>query len=300
MLNLEEIEFIGPEVRRFCTNRGISSFLSIVTNGTLLTATNTERLVSAGVEFAMVTLDGPQAIHDERRPFVSGQGTFEIVLQHICTTVDRLKIYLLMNVDRHNCNSGKELIETLAAHNLSDRLYGVFVAFVEPTRPMTEHCQMFDMPRGELATYNVSINKAFLEHGFRIRNLVQLGFCTMNNDDNYIFDPRGDIYKCITGVGDEHFRVGSLDDDLNTLAIRASQFIENDPCNGRPECLTCRFLPMCKGGCRHESYVRYGDATRGICMRDYYETWVPEVIKQIYAAPAFEADVRRPRWVGAL
>ncbi|MEW6717707.1 MAG: radical SAM protein [Chloroflexota bacterium] len=296
MLNFAQIKQIGLRVKHMCSKNGINSF-SIVTNGTLLTPGRVEHLVNSGVEFAMITLDGPQPIHDIRRPFLSGQGTFDIVLRHIAQAADKLKIHLLMNVDKHNCKSAEELADVLVKHGLQDKLYGVCVAFVEPTKPLTEHCRLYDMPRDELASYNVSINKVFIESGFKIRDLINLGFCTMNSDNSFIFDPRGDIYKCITGVGDEHFKVGSVNDDFNILAIRASQFVENEPCNHNPDCCECAFLPMCKGGCRHESYVRYGNMATGVCMLDYYSVWVPKIVKEIYTGMDKNAATKFTDWM---
>ena len=246
-----------------------------MTNGTRLTPRITERLLDAGIDHALVTLDGPKEIHDERRCFIANDGTFDKIVKNIIYSAGKIKISLNINVDKHNCKSAHLLANILAKKKLHKLLSNVTVSLVEPSLVPLEHCMKYDLPQQEYCKYNILIYKEFFKLGFKLGALLDRGFCTLSRDNQYIIDPRGDIYVCVTGVGDRNFTIGNIAEDFNILAIRLSQYLESNPSDSINECIDCVYRPICRGGCRHESYVRFGDKNKGICMKDYYMNWIP-------------------------
>jgi uncharacterized protein len=46
------------------------------------------------------------------------------------------------------------------------------------------------------------------------------------------------------------------------------------------ECLSCKYLPLCFGGCRYMKYVRDGNLSGVDCKRPYYEACLEALVKQ--------------------
>ena len=104
----------------------------------------------------------------------------------------------------------------------------------------------------------------------------------LNSVGNFLIDPRGDIYNCLGGVGEKVFMLGNINDDFNTLFLKLSKFIEMDKCAGNEECTSCKYLPMCAGGCSFESYVNFGSINKIVCVKDQLEIEIPNVLKLLY------------------
>jgi MoaA/NifB/PqqE/SkfB family radical SAM enzyme len=80
LINNSSFDFI-----RYAKRKGL--IIGIVTNGTLLTRENAEKLVSAGLDFITISLDGPKKIQNEIR----GVECFDDVVRGIGNIIDMKK-----------------------------------------------------------------------------------------------------------------------------------------------------------------------------------------------------------------
>lgn len=44
-------------------------------------------------------------------------------------------------------------------------------------------------------------------------------------------------------------------------------------------CVSCRYFPVCLGGCKAQAYMKYNTCLRCYCRKSYYDKVVPEYIK---------------------
>ncbi|MBC7975454.1 MAG: radical SAM protein, partial [Myxococcales bacterium] len=137
LLNLDVLCHLSRRLRDEAAATGAYYESLVITNGALLTRAVAEQLRAAGVEAAQVTLDGPAAVHDQRRPFKGGQGSFDRILANLRETTDVLRTIVRVNVDQGNHASQRELVRVLADAKLLDgphaaRIYaGKVTAYTE-------------------------------------------------------------------------------------------------------------------------------------------------------------------------
>jgi uncharacterized protein len=73
-----------------------------------------EQFKNLRLSFIQITLDGPQDVHDKRRPLKSGQGTFEKILTNIEENIDIMpNVSLRINVDKENVSRVNEILDEL-------------------------------------------------------------------------------------------------------------------------------------------------------------------------------------------
>ena len=219
-----------------------------------------------------VTIDGPAWIHNIRRAFADGRGTFHLIERGVNAALDkRLPLSLRVNIDLENIDYVKDLgafiLDTgwLNAEN--------FHCYVSP---VTDNSSLggYDRITDEslllekmlaLRDSDPDIAKIFnINHflGFNyVRKLVEerepklpvlyrceavLGM--------YIFDPRGNIYVCLEASGNPQFSVGSYVPKLELSDAKIDEWFTKDLVH-LPTCSGCKVRFICAGGCAFKAFV---------------------------------------------
>lgn len=269
LLNLEAIHRFTTELRQIVKKLNLKIFFRMISNGTLLTREVARDLYSWGVRKVAITMDGPQEIHDRRRPYSDGSGSFEMIFQNIISAAKVLNVRINIQVDTHNSDYIVPFLDMLAEHGLKEQVSILFGTVMDTTWHQ-KHCQDFVHKPAVMGKYYVEAVKAGLNRGFRVEGLASTGLCPFNIDNDIIIDTKGDLYKCLSGVGHQPFRVGTVSDNLQTLFPIFSQFIEQSLFNNQI-CRECVYLPLCGSGCRYQSYVRTGDYRTRNCHKPFFD-----------------------------
>jgi uncharacterized protein len=112
----------------------------IVTNGVQLGA-YAHLLSSYPIDFVQVTLDGPREVHNRRRVFASGRGSFDRIVESIDQALNEsLKIALRVNIDGENISRLAQLARFILRKGWIDRGVAVGVSPVDEFAPETEWC----------------------------------------------------------------------------------------------------------------------------------------------------------------
>lgn len=99
LLGMSVIESLSEQIIALCEEKELQYQAGIITNGYLLTPENAEKLKKYNVRYAQVTVDGPKEIHNERRPTVNGQGTYDVIMNNLKSMpVSRFLIPLVSTV----------------------------------------------------------------------------------------------------------------------------------------------------------------------------------------------------------
>ncbi len=242
---------------------------SSVTNGTLLTKETVKELKPLGFTASQVTLDGPELLHDDRRRMKSGKGTFDVIFNNILNVVDDIGIGLSINTDRQNYEAIPEFLDFLASYGLADKIVLAF-NIVQPAVKEQEHCKKHIFNAGEVSESQFMVYKAAVDKGFNIQHRIVSGVCRSQHEFSVVFDPVGDIYPCPATVGIDKFYSGNVTQPLNEFYRRWSQHIGSEPWNTE-ECLDCKYLPICLGGCRHQLYTSLEKFDGPICHKDSFK-----------------------------
>jgi len=83
LLELNTIINLSKRFLALCRRHNVTYKAGITTNGTLLTPAIARKLKNLGVFKAQVTIDGPPDVHNKRRPFKGGRGSFDAITKHL-------------------------------------------------------------------------------------------------------------------------------------------------------------------------------------------------------------------------
>ncbi|QKR00309.1 radical SAM protein [Metallosphaera tengchongensis] len=270
LLELRRIEEISKSLP------GVDYSFSLVTNGSMLTKGVVDRLTPLGLSHVQITLDGPREVHDRRRYYIDGRGSFDVIVKNLRELQDRVKVVLRVNIDVHNFHEVDKLLDELKSEGISNvRL-----------DPHLVHTNLFRnewwenvIPRETESDVLLTFWQKAHERGFKIpQDIFRLGLCVAYVDEDIVVDPEGKIYPCWAFTGNHLYVKGRLEED-GTLTLN-EKLLGRKTLRIREECKECPFLPLCFGGCRFLSVLE-GKGYNGLdCRREAYEKIV-KLVKNI-------------------
>ncbi|MBU6996112.1 MAG: radical SAM protein [Theionarchaea archaeon] len=268
---LLEIEHMMQLIRHFTVAAGDTGFtfsVSMTTNGTLLTPEIVSELEQYPVEVVQVTLDGPKSLHDLKRVYASGKGTYEDIIRGIdLLRSSSIRPKIRVNIDGVNKDHIPELLDDLKERGLSDVqiYYGI-------VRTISKVCESYGpscMKDSEIKSVLPKVWGETLARGFPIplkpfNNLVG---CGMQSNSSFTIDPEGHVYKCVTGTGYPDQRIGTINEqgDVPAWSPIYYQWFSRNPLEFS-SCRACTFFPLCGGGCPMIAYSRKGTYQSGGCF----------------------------------
>ena len=281
LMNIPPIEYIASEIREYSEKNGISFSFNITTNGSLLKPELVERLNPLGLANIRITLDGDRDVHNSKRPFIGGRGTFDLIIRNMLQVIDKTKIRINTNVDNENLDSVPRLLDYLEQEGLKEKIDQI------KFNPIVHIQQQDDEPRPTRQADCAPASEEWVmdsliqltwdayRRGFRTENEARFTICSMNLDGTaVVIDPLGGIYTCPAFVGREGFQAGDI--DHGELTHRHREFMDMPIPD---DCFECAYMPVCGGGCRHLAYTKYGDISQTTCEKDYIQRAMMESLK---------------------
>ncbi len=301
------------EVVAYCEPRferhGALVDFTLTTNATLLDEALVDWL-NAHRFGLTVSMDGPKALHDRNRLTVGGHGTYDVVRRKVEMLLAR---YTARPVGcRVTLTRGVTDVE-----RIFDHLQGEIGFHEVGFGPVTSgEINTFNLPPDELAEAFAGLKRLgmrYLDHALRGRNL---GFGNMHQLLTDMHEGNRKQLPCGAGVGllavdgdgglnlCHRFTGSSMplfgDVDRGIDRPRLAAFIEKRMDRSGTGCQTCRIRNICSGGCYHESYAKYGDATHPsyhYCdlLRDWIDFGIEVYARIITESPEFFAAHVSPR-----
>jgi uncharacterized protein len=273
LCNVEAIEKIAQTLSNVSANGGIALFQSAVTNGSLLSKEVAERIHNAGVRALQITLDGTQKVHDLRRPFASGDGTYDVIVSNLIASAGLFDVAINIIADRNNIQHIPELLDALAAEPLRSMISHVNISPLSAPDCQSAWFDEHSLPQKEYAEAVVRLMKEVVRRGLRVRQLLSPGVCMVLQDRNALITPDGHITKCVqcAGAADDPFRVASVRDDIDVFLMRAARFVAH--CEA--SCRGCTWRPFCTPGCWYDRIKGRGWK----CHRAWHAAYVPGILR---------------------
>ena len=280
LLSLPLIKAMAEKLQAITNDMGRTFSFRMVTNGALFTREVAGKLVPLGLTGIKTTIDGPPDIHNKSRPFISGAGSFDVVLKNIKACADFVDIEVGGNYDADNYPEFVGLLDILESAGLGpDRLYAVkFDPIFQHTEDRALQkksrmgCQSYDEPW--ILEADRLLRKEILKRGYHTGKPGPL-CCMIENPDSLVINNNGDFFKCPCFVGVPEYCVGNLE---NGMADYKNQYGLGVWKNRK--CLECVYLPLCFGGCRHMTYMQTGRIDGVSCMKDYLDNALELLVKQ--------------------
>ncbi len=257
-----------------------------------------------------VSMDGPRAMHDRNRRTIGGHGTYDIVRRKVEMLLAR---YTARPVGcRVTLTRGATDVE-----DIFDHLQGELGFHEVGFGPVTSgDIAAFNLPADELAAVFAGLKRLgrrYLAHALEGRNV---GFGNMHqlltdmHEGNkkqlpcgagvglLAVDGDGGLNLCHRFTGSNMPLFGDVDKGIDRPRLAA--FVEKRLDRAGTGCQTCRIRNICSGGCYHESYAKYGDATHPsyhYCdlLRDWVDFGIEVYARIITENPGFFAAHVSPR-----
>lgn len=266
LLRLSLIEELTHAIRDYCKSVSARYGATISTNGVLLDDERVEKLIALDVNSFQISLDGPPAVQELRRPSLNRKPTYGPIVDNIGRLLDAgAQVNIKVIIDRENWRQVPELFQDLARRGLLTRLQfaiqeteGKFAALQYD--PCFETFEQYTSAKMELL-------KVLRGHGYTLSDPSQKGeFCAATSPYSTIIDMSGTAYRCATEPDNEVGHLGA--DGTVSLQNRAYEdlFTTRDGLSDEL-CKTCKVLPICGGGC---TLAAEKMARRGRCS--YFRT----------------------------
>ena len=276
-MNLVE-ELCSTLAERLTSLKKTISFY-VSTNGTLLTRDVARRLIAVGVRGGQVSVDGVAKLHDERRPYLTGEGTHDVILRNIVDVADIFDVCVKVNFDRHSCEHFEDLLDELEQAGLRE-IVTMKLEAVAPTRCSTDdsshHCAVhaFDSRGADLARTYADLIDAAAKRGFQVsRDTGHSSPCMFTAQHQVAIGQSGDLYKCVSSVGIPEFIVGSVFDEEygpRYSSCMAARYVALSCLDSTD----CPYVPICAGGCQYEAFVTQGRYGKKLCRRQFHEAQI--------------------------
>lgn len=252
LLSYKKIVSIGKLARELCDTHDIGFMTNITSNGYLLNAKRIEELISTGIYSYQITVDGPPEIHNRTRVLKNGGDSFWRIYENIVLLArvhGKVSVSLRVNFNHTNFYSIPELLQLFPEdirHQLKIMYEPIFgdkclsatdnIDGLEISSKMTEYYHLaqelgYDVVLGSIGT-------------------GRLVYCFAERENQFIINYNGDLFKCSACSYKKEERVGHLDPAgkviLNNKELDKWFSIDafEEKCN------TCKYLPLCMGGCR--------------------------------------------------
>ncbi|MGC8831169.1 MAG: radical SAM protein [Thermoproteota archaeon] len=220
------------------------------------------------IDEIQTTIDGPRTIHDKRRMYLNGEGTFDKIINGLQECVKRgIRTSVRTNVDLYNLPHLHNLAEDFHSRGWLDlpnfRWYlGITQNYGKCI--IEEHCKLVSVPemikeifllkKKNNIPHDIPVGITYLKVIINLLNRKVtpplFAFCPSNIKHTYVFDPYGDVYSCTFAIGQKELIVGRYVPDL-ILNEEYLKVWEKDVTK-QSECINCEFMLLCGGGCMYQ------------------------------------------------
>lgn len=274
-LALDVVEDLTDRFVASCEKKSARYHSVGISNGYRLDAAMVATLKRCRISALQVSLDGAQPFHDSTRALVNGRPTYERILANVLEAAAEITINLRINIDSHNVASVPELLDDLERRGLSGKV-GLYFAHVEAFNEQSAPYEASCLSRERYAASEPSFLAMALDLGFSIAGGTLTHprgcYCGANTLNHLVIDPAGQLLKCYEDLGSaDRYGIGYLDEEgveQLTLPRNHLAWLSWDPFE-HEECLDCKVLPLCMGGCSYQM-VRNGLGIGPGCLKLRY------------------------------
>ncbi len=279
LLSMDLIRFIATRLAERAGARGLSCSFGMVSNGTLLTGAVARELAALGVRGVQITLDGTRENHDRFRPFVSGKGSFDLIVRNLLESCDLLDISIVCNFTEENYRGFPSLLDYFHEVGLTpERIAAVNFAPISQIGAdalppeFNDGCASLNLPW--VYESQLFLRQEALNRGYAVAKL-RPPLCMVELANDLVVTHDGELYKCPAFMGRKGFAVGTLEEGVTDYRDSHKLDVWKNE-----ECYNCEYLPFCYGGCRLSRLVQAGEIEGVDCRRDYYEASLEQYVRQ--------------------
>lgn len=262
----EMIELL-EKVKKMSEKKKIDYTVIIYSNGTLINEENAKKLKKYNIRFIQISMDGEKDFHNTRKKLVNGKGAYDLAIKGLKILKElNLKPVIRINVIKEHPETAINLLKELKDLDL----LGIPIGFGF-IRPMTNSCKHYpgNTNNQELNDLIPYLYKEAIKLGAKIslKPKTRYIYCSGQADSSYVIDPNLDVYKCAGLQGNIEHRIGVLNQEgeLEKQSKVYDDWMKRNPFENK-NCLKCKTLPICGGGCGATAFVASGKYKSNDCF----------------------------------
>jgi len=255
LLAKEIVYALSEKFLALCEKFSVDYDAFIITNASLLDDVDIEDFKRYKIRGAQITIDGVKEIHDSRRRSVTGESTFDCLIDRVNVLLNNdLSAIVRINIDKDNIACVDELLDILAERIA--RRADLKIDFGQVT-PFTDICKSIESDcynNAQFADIMLPLYAKVSERGFTVNKMAaypspRVNFCCVDYANSFVVDKSGNLYRCWNHVGNLKHSCGNVNAGDN-LALEKNylSWILWNPIK-HSKCRECACLPICMGGC---------------------------------------------------
>ena len=142
LLAKEIVYALSEKFLALCEKFSVDYDAFIITNASLLEDSDVEQFKRCKISGTQITIDGVKEIHDSRRRSVTGESTFDRLIDRVNLLLNNdLSVIVRVNIDKENIARADELLDVLAER--IDRRENLKIDFGQVS-PFTDICKSIE------------------------------------------------------------------------------------------------------------------------------------------------------------
>lgn len=240
---------------------------TITTNGLLLDEDKID-FINENMDNVVLSLDGRKEVNDNMRKTINDEGSYEIILPKFKAMVEKRgdKDYYIRgtftskNIDFSNdaldfYEKGFKKISIEPVVTSEEMDYALRDEHLDPVLAEYEKFSKdyIDIKRKDEDFYFFHYMIDLTQGPCIIKRAVGCGA----GSEYLAVTPEGDLYPCHQFVGEDDFKLGSLEEGINNIGLR--DVFKNANVNNKEECKSCWARFYCSGGCHANAHYAHKD-----------------------------------------
>lgn len=267
LLNMDTVKHVVAYARRREQETGKVFKLTLTTNATLLDDEIIAFLNENNISLVL-SLDGRREVHDQMRPCVSGEGSYDDALAQIRKTVDSRNgqnYYLRGTFTAHNLDFAQDVL-SMADSGFTQLSVEPVVGKDADYALKPEHLPVLFEQYEELA--EIYLQRKLAGNGFDFFHFnldINNGPCVAKRlsgcgagHEYFAVTPAGDLYPCHQFVGRDKYLLGNVFQGVDAEKQPIIDSFRQAHVLNKPACRECWARFYCSGGCHANSELFHG------------------------------------------
>lgn len=249
LLNFNMLEYAVRKTRKFCQKHNIRAGFDIVSNGSIWTQEIVDLFyLDNDLDTIQVTLDGPRNIHNKRRYFKNGKGSYAVIMKNLTLMAKTATVIIIrINVDEDNKNSIPKLIQELRKTKIKNLM--IFPGAVYGSYKGEKYCgELLDVHEYDKLenSYYEKAKELGVGISSKKQNLLNYNpvFCAASRATPHWIDPDGEMYPCGMALSNKSLSVGNIFKGYDKK--KAKRWLRYNVINNK-RCIKCRHIFFCGG-----------------------------------------------------
>lgn len=279
LLEFESIKKIWKRIKEE-VNLPIESH-TMMTNGYLINDSVLDFFNYSNMKSIQITLDGDKDSHDKLRCLKKESiHTFDTILNNIQSVIEKcpsVNVSVRVNLNNDNRIDFENVYLKLEQFNSDGRIH-IYPAFLHYDKnAKCSECSF--MNSRDIRDFYLDLKNVDVNYYPQYTHT----YCSANCWNSYLIAPNGDLYKCFSDVGNIKRKIGDVKSGNLTNENILLEYILDSSCFEDKQCVNCKSLPLCGGGC---SYLRlqnkYEGTKHSICTLYKDDAFLKEVLMKYY------------------